>query len=319
MNIYPLKAFSKIEDSGQESFLNPLIEKNQEKFYCIKLSKDNEVFIGLMGLISLSEFNKRIFFHERIIKSKCEKYIEIFLAENQQYAPITIMHEDCPKIADELLKDIKTVPCQELRVDDCLYQLWPLADIAKYQKLYSSITSFLLLDGHHRVNALLSINGLNYVNSFIVSNYNACAKPIYRTYNNISNQNKRILQDFLEDNFVLKKFEALIMEDFENFVLYFPGCETYEVIGSNSNIQQRIILEFLEKNLNYKEKNINFINSSFVLKDFQNLFLANNSFSVLIPANKIEMPIRNLNLYPPHSTFYFPKIPKSLVTYNFNF
>lgn len=344
-NIYPFKAItpiSRLEYEIQNKFIfcphkkfdfssefyenkliyiNNLLKQNllqkhtNESFYCCRISNRNFSVIGLIALVNAGLVNKTIFKHERCIDIKEEIYIDHFKKYKTQISPIILVHEDNCQI-DRSLNSIinQDLPFFAISDDEYKYEIWTVTNLSFYKELYSSIDSFLIADGHHRISAINSLSQSKLITAFLTSVSCIKSANIYREYLEVSNLSKKNLLLFLNNNFDLVRGNGINKSSLSKF-LFKIDCNIYEVKDSNDQTR-RNILEFLDKSINYKNNKLNFYNYSYNNKNSNLLLNDKNDVSILIPAFKIMNGIDKLPLYPPHSTLFYPKLPDGLISIN---
>ena len=299
-------------------YINDLLKQNllhkhaHENFYCCKISNGYFSVIGLIALVNADLVNKTIFRHERCIDIKEETYLDYFKKYKTQISPIILVHKNNCRI-DRSLDNIinKDLPFFAISDDEYKYEIWTVADLTFCKELYSSITSFLIADGHHRVSAINTFGQSKFITAFLTSVSYIKSANIYREYLEVNNLSKKNLLLFLNNNFDLVKDNNINKLSLDKFSFKID-CNIYEIKDSNDHIR-RNILEFLDKSINYKNNKLNFLNYSYN-KNSDLMVNGSNDISMLIPAFKIMNEIDKLPLYPPHSTLFYPKLPDGLIS-----
>lgn len=304
-------------------YINDLLQQNllhkhtNEYFYCCRISNRYFSVIGLITLVNANLVNKTIFKHERCVHIKEETYLDHFKKHKAQIAPIILMHEDNLQINKSLNNFINNnLPFFTINDNEYKYELWTVSDLFFYKELYSSINSFLVADGHHRLSSMNLLGQNELIAAFLVSVRYIKSADICREYLEISSLSKKKIFSFLYDNFSLIKTKDIKKTYLLNgFLFKLDSDIIYQVMDSNNDYARRNILEFLDNSINYKNNKLNFYNYSY--SKHHNLPLrGENNVSVLIPALKIvNKKVRNIPLYPPHSTLFYPKLPDGLISF----
>ena len=302
-------------------YINELINQNllqkntSDNFYCCKISNKNIAVIGLIALVNTDLVNKIIFKHERCIHLKQDRYLNNFKNDKIQISPIMLVHEDNLDI-NRNLNNVANQHSPFFTIEDheYKYEIWNISDISLYKNLYRSIGSFLVADGHHRLSSINTLRKNKFITAFLTSVDHIKLANIYRKYSEVSHLSKKKLFFFLNKNFNLTKVAHVKKEYlFNNKFLFKIDDDFFEISYDNNDSIKRDILEFLDKSINYSNNRINFCNHPFTRHD--NLFLyAKSDVSLIIPAHNIQ--IKQIPLYPPHSTFFYPKLPEGLISFN---
>ena len=293
-----------------------LYEHTSESFYCCKISNDDFSVIGLIALVDSSLVDRTIFKHERCIDIKEKIYVDYFKRYKTQISPVILIHEDKLQINRSLNNVIsQNSSLFSIKDNEYKYEIWPINDFAIYKKLYGDIGSFFIVDGHHRVSAINSINKNKLMAVCLISMNQIKSENIYREYFEVSDSSKNKILSFLFDNFSLIKTNKNTNLSLSNeFLFKLDSSTIYKVKNYNNDFIRRNILEFLDSSINYKNNKLNFYNYSY---NRSNNLLSNdkNNFSLVIPAFKLMNNIEKVPFYPPHSTLFYPKLPDGLVSF----
>lgn len=302
-------------------YVNDLLKKNllyrhqKESFYCCKISNEFYSVIGVVALINASSLGKNIFKHERCIILKEKIYADLFKKHNTQISPIILIHEDNAPINRNIENLVNShVPFITIKDNATKYEIWTIESINKYKELYSTIDYCFIADGHHRMAAanLLNIDD-NLVTAFLTSVCYIKTSAIRREYKVVDGLSKEHLRLFLRENFNLIKINNNISTCIKNFFFKIDH-NLYEVKNlNNKDNLRRDILEFLDQSINYNNGMVNFYNYPF--RNNKEFIDSTNDLSLLIPALNIRSKIGYSDLYPPHSTMFYPKIPEGLINY----
>lgn len=300
-------------------YINNLLAQNllhkhaAESFYCCKISNQYYSVIGVVALIKANLLGKSIFKHERCINSKEKNYSKLFKKHNLQISPIILVHEDNPTIdrnIDNLIN--QRTPFITIEDNTNKYEIWAIDDLNSCNGLYDTINCFLIADGHHRIAAANSLNIHNsFVTAFLTSIRYIKTADIYREYMMVDKLSKEKLRLFLRKNFNLIHINNINNLCANNFLVKID-LDLYKVKNLNNNDNlRRDILEFLDRSINYNNGTVNFYNYPF---RGNKKFMENNTdVSLLIPAFNIGSRISYVELYPPHSTMFYPKLPEGLI------
>lgn len=291
-----------------------LFKDKISSFYCcrIKCTGENFAVNGLVGLIDIRLLNQEIFMHEKCIKEKQDQYKMLFSKHKLQTAPVILMHEHNNEVSNSLnLIQESMIPFLKIDNGSYKYELWRVNNHKHFQTLYAKMDSLLIADGHHRIAAMRSLNDYQIV-AFLVSKNQIKSSDILRIYNKVNNDDIKKLLYFLDKTNILEKADSVrddsLSTDFlcklENFV--------YQTSRDNKkNI--RDVLEYLDELINYKDKNLNFVNYPYN-KSTQPLF-HKNKIGLVIPSYEMVNKIQTDYAYPPHSTLFYPKLPEGLISY----
>lgn len=303
-------------------YIYNMIQKNllqlqqNENFYCCRVS--NEEFtnqtIGLIALVEVDKIGKTIFKHERCITIKEDIYINYFQRYKTQLTPIVLMHEGNKYISNNLNKIVNhRHPLFSINDYKYQYDIWKVDDMMLCKNLYESIDRFVVADGHHRLSSIKAL-GAKFIMAFLTSVNDIQSSNIYREYFDVNSVSKKALLSFADTNFGIQKIENNDCINHLNILSLIIDSNIYEIINSEDIVVRRTILEFLDKNINYKNDKLNFCNSLYISN--KNFFMKDKSnLIVLIPAFQITSEIKNTYIYPPHSTLLYPKLPEGLVSY----
>lgn len=283
----------------------------KENFYCCKISNGFVSITGIIALIKADLVNKLIIQHEKSIRSKEEVYTDNFMKYKIQLSPIILIHENKLSIRENLNKLINDCqPFLEINNKEYKFEIWPTNNIDVYKGLYKNLNTLWLADGHHRLAAINKIDKKSLISAFFLPKNYIKSADIYREYINISMVDKQQLFSFLYNNFTISKVSSVDNLSYNNFIVRFNNDCIYEVQGSNSSLPKRKILEFLERSINYDKGTLNFYN---LAHRNHLIFNTKDTLAILIPAYKFLDFSKSTSLLPPHSTFFYPKIPDGLI------
>lgn len=293
---------------------NYFVHQQSKGFYCCNITAPGISTTGLLALIKVSNIGKIIFEHERCVDYKRNQYIQYFKKYKLQTSPIILVHKDMAQInlvLDNIISKQKkffSITDQEHQ-----YDLWQLADILEYQKLYNKVSKFLIADGHHRIASLSKIDTNTYVLVFLVSENNIKSANILREYVNISDEIKSRLLYRLNRNFSIRKLNCIETINISDKIYIKIDHNIYIVEGSEVFLLRLQVLELLNNEVNYFNRKLNFYNMDYKLSKDK---LINNSkeVAVFIPAYVLKDDIKYFT-YPPHSTLFYPKLPEGLVSF----
>lgn len=290
-----------------------LFKDKFSSFYCCRIKNTSEDLdvSGIVALIDISLLNQKIFMHERCIKEKQDQYEILFSKYKLQTAPVILMHEHNIEIINSLNITQKSKSFIKTESNGYEFELWKVNNYLHYQKLYANVDKMLVADGHHRIMAMYRLNNQK-IMAFIVSRNQIRSSSILRLYNEISDFDIKNLSEFFSKIKNFRKSE--LSEDicFSRKFLCKLENSTY-VTTSNNNKNIKKVLSYVDENINYKKGKLNFTN--YGCNENNSLFLYKSKVALVIPSFQSVYEIKSTNLYPPHSTLFYPKIPDGLIVY----
>ncbi len=289
-----------------------LLKDKLSSFYCcrIKNTSENLDVSGIVALIDISLLNQKIFMHERCIKEKQDQYEILFSKYKLQTAPVILMHEHNIEIINSLNITQKSKPFIKTESNGYKFELWKVNNYLHYQKLYANVDKMVVADGHHRIMAMYRLNNQK-IMAFIVSRNQIRSSSILRLYNEISDLDINNLSEFFSK---IKNFrKSDLSEDICSSRRFLCKLENYTYVTSSNNKNIKKVLSYVDENINYKKGKLNFTNYAYNKNN--GLFLYKSKIALVIPSFQSVNDIKNTDLYPPHSTLFYPKIPDGLIVY----
>jgi len=139
------------------------VQDEKESIYLYRQQKEDHVFVGLICLISVTDYEEgRILKHEETIARREERFMRYLDITNIHAEPVLLTYPDIPKI-EELMQDVQFESCEYnfTTVDEVNHKLWPIhssALLSEIQEEFQALKSVYIADGHHRCasSALLS-------------------------------------------------------------------------------------------------------------------------------------------------------------------
>ena len=290
-----------------------LFQDRISSIYCCRIKNASEdlTVSGIIALIDISLLNQKIFMHERRIKEKQDQYEILFSKYKLQTAPVILIHEHNIEIINSLDITQEFKPFLKVESNGYEFDLWEVNNYLHYQKLYAQVDKMLVADGHHRIMAMYRLNEQK-IMAFIVSKNQIRSSSILRLYHQISDFDIKNLTEFFSKIKNFRKSE--VSEDicFSRKFLCKLENSTYATTSNNEkNIKK--VLSYVDEKINYKNGKLNFTNHGY--NENNGLFLYKSKVALVIPTFQSVYEIKSTNLYPPHSTLFYPKIPDGLIVY----
>jgi hypothetical protein len=249
-----------------------------------RAEKSGTVIEGAVGLIDLKEVGKSIFPHEQLLTEKIVAYKDSFFTEKRQLTPVMIGIQDREKFLHG--SEIFSTKCNA----GWKWTVSQIHETSKVQNHFSSKNG-LILDGHHRVFASLLYKA-QYLSAWFIPVTDVCKGWILRTYEHVGAAHP--VFEFFRQNGSLcdNSFPA------KNFSLMLGDT----MLTLNSNVNERVVLDILAGVGRFE-------NSLWIGQP-----CSNKKLNVLIPP--VHVPTDKILPLPPHSTYFYPKIPAGLISRN---
>ncbi len=302
--------------NAQPSIVIAPHQKEQDCFYICKTSNADFSSLGLISPVSTTLIKNNIFFHEQISPKKIKHHISCLDKNRIQINPVILVHENDIEIENYLNLAIKNkLPTLAIEGDETLYEFWKISENKKTQEIYRNINHFLIADGHHRIESFKNLPQIKFFLALMVSRKNIFSKEVYRKYHNLDAQKKEICLNFLRNNFELSQIQE-IPKKLQELVFVDCGKKILIKKSASKNAQHKI-LDFFNKNIGRDDDgNLNFTHCA--IGDYETNSKADadpkTNLEILIPKFRLEKNLIKTKIYPPHSSWFEPKIPNGLIS-----
>ncbi len=353
INITPEERF-KLISKNYDDFIDKgiLIQDNEPHFYIYKQTNEKEEFIGIIGGASLEDYQNNIIKkHEATIIKREEIFKNYLNIVGYNAEPVLLCYQDSKYEIESLLKNkTKNRPEYEFITTDKLkHELWLFntSESKKLIKLFKSINSCYIADGHHRIASSLKLKEFrkkskhNYPNedfflAFFINENRLKISEFNRFIKKLNGLSKMNILSGLKTNFIVKKISKAQKPTKEHeFTMFIDNewfkikCkenivdENHPVNGLDTEILTQYILKPIFGISNLKtDTNIEFISGNEDILITENK-IKNNKYDVgffMFPLNINQVKnVADKNMtMPPKSTWVEPKLRSGLTIYNIN-
>ena len=321
---------SRTENSTISELLrkNFLIRDNKRYFYVCRTKCKNIESVGVIAKAAISDVSTSIFKHEESISQKKERYVNYFIEHKYQHNPVILIHKNSPEIAAELQKITKQAPVSKIEEQSKTYELWQISDVNKrFSKLYARLQYSYIADGHHRVAAISELQDwFPHFSAYLLAENQVISKKLCWVYK--TNLDTTNLLNSLENKFLLEQHSLNATDD--SFLLYIDRAwyrlesKTKKINGTDIYNRVCSIRESIDcaiKETNQKIFSFNHYDfDSITINKFKRSVDNNKgSFLFVIPSVHASELIKTISgnlFYPPHSTYFDPKLPNNLMTFS---
>jgi len=353
INITPEERF-KLISKNYDDFINKgiLIQDKEPQFYIYKQTTEKEEFIGIIGGASLKDYQNNIIKkHEATIIKREEIFKNYLNIVGYNAEPVLLCYQDSKYKIENLLKNkTKDRPEYEFITTDKLkHELWlfNISESKNLIKLFKSINSCYIADGHHRIASSLKLREFrekskhNYPNedfflSFFINEDRLKISEFNRFIKKLKGLTKRNILEELKTNFIVKKISKAQKPTKEHeFTMFIDNewfkikCkenivdENHPINGLDPEILTQYILKPIFGITNLKtDTNIEFISGTEDILTTEEK-MKNKKYDVgffMFPLNiyQVKNVADNNMTMPPKSTWVEPKLRSGLTIYNIN-
>ena len=253
----------KIRDNYENLLSEGTLKQDNLGYYLYRQQlSDGRVFRGLLGLVSVDEFNQgKIKKHEETLAHRKEKLAKYLEGVNLQAEPVLLTYPaqaDLEHLMDKEEENTPTLDFSDSR--NAHYKIWEIngqEKIQQYMDLCSQIESFYIADGHHRMGATalcaerkreksISRQGdepYNYIYSFIVSDQCIKINDFNKLVTDLNGLSSQQFLDKLQESFVVEyKGKEPFYPSAKGYISMYLEGEFYEITLKNEKRKQETCL-----------------------------------------------------------------------------
>ena len=314
----PINDFNKKAHHIEKLYKNMKLHKDSRPcFYAYRSISNLFISVGLIAKINTKFIGKNIFPHEEVIKDKSNIYAFSLRDRKIQINPVILIHDHITEAEHHLQSLIaNNKPLISMKKINHSHEIWPIYEDDIIKKAYSSLETLLIADGHHRLDSFAKLSNIPFFMALLISTKHLYPQKILRKYIYLTAQQNNVCLDFFINNFNLKIIENYSQLNSLNKFIIFSDKKILIIDEEVNNLLIGKILSFLDANINYDANGtLNFENhplSDVTSQEVNNISLS-SQFSIIIPSIKFnEFEINGC--YPPHSTWFEPKLIDGLIS-----
>jgi uncharacterized protein (DUF1015 family) len=170
---YSLSSENKVAHINNLLHHNILYKDPNPCLYLYQLINDNQIFIGLISIVSMQAIDKKIHPHELILQHKKNQYINSLSEYKIQINPTLLVHKKSENLHKLYQKILSTEPSLILNETNNKkkHLLWVIDNpsiISKLSHEFSFLNELFIADGHHRISAINDFNKKSTLGSYFL-------------------------------------------------------------------------------------------------------------------------------------------------------
>ncbi len=337
-----------------ERFWNEGIFKQDahESYYLYRQSYDQKVFYGLVGGLSVTDYqNDIIKKHEHTLSAREELFKEYLLQTGFHAEPVLVAHSHDEELDKLYQKYFKTRAEYEFTsTDRILHELWVIdesADVTFVKKRFEKQKALYIADGHHRsasasrlydyfVEQNAKVAGAEFFMSFLIDENLLHIDSFYRQIREVSKEQRKLLEQVLQADcnakvlswdasYALSKNEFIYYNSEKKWLCSFPEAwQSEDSISQNLEVQllnDHILNAILGISNPKTDPRLSYSPGVVAEQEIQNWVRKNESHIAFNVAPVDFDTVREIadqgESMPPKSTYIEPKLRSGLLVYDF--